>query len=516
MRVALYIRVSTDQQAESGYSLPEQERALRAHCERQGLTVVEILSDDGVSGAVLDRPAMRRALELTKSGAIEALVLVKLDRLGRKNRIIQELLHQVRAHGCRILFVEHTIEDTPSGRLMLNVLGGFAEFEWDLIRERTMSGRAEKARSGRYPGGFGPKGPPYGYRLITVAEASVLPQYHGRDGELEIVESEAELVRELFRRAAEGRSQHSLCQWANETGYRTRAGRPWASSSIRSILRCEVYTGTIYYGRRRSFEREYAGMRPREEWMPISLPVIVPAEQWHASQHQLDRHARRGDGTKPADPLSGLVFCATCKNERSGAPLGCRMWTMKAQGHRYGYYACNSDHIYSRPYCGTRAAAEKVREEALTAMRAALAPGVLGRMARAKAEAARQEALREEVTPQALRRELAACDAQEHEIADLLLKGISSHIVADRLARVKEKREETLRRLSEVEKRQAHLRDPEEAQLHADTIATRMREHLASDEPEREWRLVRALIRVYLHPGRKWSIDVETEPPEAW
>jgi len=124
--------------------------------------------------------------------------------------------------------------------LLVNVLGGVAEFEHELIRERTMAGRSRKARDrGVMPAGCRI----FGYRLITKAHATVLPEYHGRDGELEVVDAEAQLVLELFERCASGQSIRSLADWMNGTGAHPPVGRRFARSCLHHMLRNTAYVG---------------------------------------------------------------------------------------------------------------------------------------------------------------------------------------------------------------------------------------------------------------------------------
>src|SRR4051794_9404785 len=107
MRTAAYVRVSTNGQVENGYSLPEQRANLEHYCARHGHQLVEIVADEGLSGRLVERPGLSHILALAQARQIDAVVAVRLDRLGRENRIAQDTLHKIRGYGVRVEWVEH-------------------------------------------------------------------------------------------------------------------------------------------------------------------------------------------------------------------------------------------------------------------------------------------------------------------------------------------------------------------------------------------------------------------------
>lgn len=143
MKVVGYIRVSTDEQAESGYSLAAQERAIRAYCETYGLELLGIESDEGLSAKNLKRPGVHRALD---HGV--GLVVWRLDRLTRSLRDLSVLLEGPFSTRALHSVQERLDTTTATGRLVVNMLGSVAQWEREVISERTKAGMAEARRQG--------------------------------------------------------------------------------------------------------------------------------------------------------------------------------------------------------------------------------------------------------------------------------------------------------------------------------------------------------------------------------
>jgi site-specific DNA recombinase len=224
MRVALYARVSTEDQAEK-YGLAAQLHELRAKADTAALECV----DDGVSGAVLERPGLDRLREAARAGQIQRLLILDPDRLSR--RLVHQLLllDEFKRHGVAVEFLRGSTEDTAEGRLLLNVQGTIAEYEREKIRERTMRGKKEKARRGLIVAGP----VPYGYRVDPTAP-----------GRLIVHPEEASVVRMMFSwLAEEERSLRSIAVELRALGIRPARGGQWAKSSVARVLRSELYAG---------------------------------------------------------------------------------------------------------------------------------------------------------------------------------------------------------------------------------------------------------------------------------
>jgi site-specific DNA recombinase len=172
----IYGRVSTDEQAEKGYSLPEQERKGVALADQEGLGVLEVVTDD-FTGRRLDRPGLNRVSELADARAFHVLICVRTDRLARKNHLRRTYEEWLEKRGIEVRYVDQRFENTYSGRLQKGIQGEIDEADTERIRENTMRGRRGKAEK---TGAMPCRVATYGYRQITVAEATVLPEFAGR------------------------------------------------------------------------------------------------------------------------------------------------------------------------------------------------------------------------------------------------------------------------------------------------------------------------------------------------
>lgn len=144
-----YVRVSTSDQADSGLGLAAQQATIVAECERRGWQLVDVISDEAASGKSLDRPGLRRALERIASGHAEGLVAAKLDRISRSVIDFATLLEWFDEAGATIVAPDLAIDtSTPSGRLVANVMSSVAQWEREVIADRTRDGLAVLRRQG--------------------------------------------------------------------------------------------------------------------------------------------------------------------------------------------------------------------------------------------------------------------------------------------------------------------------------------------------------------------------------
>jgi len=171
-RAVAYCRVSTNEQV-LGTSLDTQRErcARRIEMEPEWEPVGEFV-DEGESGAKANRPELDRLVALCQAGAVDVVVVAKLDRLGRSMRHLSDLIGRLDDWKVQLVSVAESFDSgTPSGRLQRSMLGSFAEFEREQIIERTSAGLRATARAGNWPGGP----PPYGYRLDRTTAPNTPP-----------------------------------------------------------------------------------------------------------------------------------------------------------------------------------------------------------------------------------------------------------------------------------------------------------------------------------------------------
>ena len=300
-RVATYSRVSTEDQAKHGYSLPSQIEACRKYAAEHGWTVVAEISDDGVSGATLDRPGLDRIRDMAQAGEIEAVIVYDIDRLSRK--LVHQILieEELGKAGITIHYVLGDYGDTDEGRLMKQIRASIAEYERAKLTERMNRGKRSKARQGRvgYGGTIA-----YGYR-------------HDGNGHLVIEETEAQVVRLIFELyTTEDLSISEIARCLTASPYKTHTGnKKWRPCTVGCILRNETYAGTLYYNkfRKKSEYNSKRELRPKDEWIPIPVPPIVSRATFEAAQRRLAHNRKmKRRRTRHRYLLSGMLACAEC------------------------------------------------------------------------------------------------------------------------------------------------------------------------------------------------------------
>jgi site-specific DNA recombinase len=331
-QAALYARVSTAQQEEQGTIASQvttlKERIAQDNCH---LDPAHEFSDDGVSGAYLARSGLDRLRDQASEGEFEVLYMLSPDRLARRYAHQCVVLEELARWGVEVVFLNQpVIGDSPEDRLMVQILGVLAEYERELIRDRLRRGKLYKARQGQVL----TTKPAYGYRYIPLDQPG--------GGRWEINESEAVMVRNMFRWCAEEQlSLMAICRRLNgeEAGFepvKPRKAQRWLPNTANRILRREAYTGIMYYNRLRKDPSRTIGQpkqqgrglrkanchiaRSREEWIPINVPQIVAKTTWDQVQAQLDMNKKYASRNNKRNfyLLSGLLVCGECGRTLAG------------------------------------------------------------------------------------------------------------------------------------------------------------------------------------------------------
>ena len=299
-RVGIYCRVSTDEQAEQGYSLEDQETKARAMAVAKGWEVAgEPYIDDGYSGTLsaVHRPALKRLLQDIHAGSIDVVICTKMDRLARKLKLLLTTWDEIEECDCAVVVIKESIDtSTSTGRLIRNVLGSIAEFERDTILERTLAGkqikitqRKEVLRST----------PAYGYRYILRDKSLRAP------GRLVVDEVTAPVVRRIFeRQVASGMSTLKVAQLLTAEKIPTQKGRTtWGFSTIKQIVNNPTYYGQAPHGLHMVIGKGENGKQrrkrqPIEQGTYTDAPAIVSKDLWIAANEQL-RETKSNRGGMP-------------------------------------------------------------------------------------------------------------------------------------------------------------------------------------------------------------------------
>ncbi len=346
--VAIYVRVSTDEQAAHGYSLGDQQARgaswiTSQHTPGHPTVLAGAYADEGYSGATRHRPGLRRLLADAEAGRVNTIVFTKLDRLARRLTLLLELWDRFEEMGCAIVVLDESIDTaTPVGRLVRNVLGSIAEFERELIAGRMRHGRLAKARAGH----VWKAQCPYGYRYLPK-EAGIRAH-----GVLLIDEEEASAVRLIFDLAAGGMAQSAIAAELGRRGVRPRrGGAAWKQGTISDLLRNRTYMGDAIYNQRaavtpkrptkdveqRRREKSAQTYRPEEEWIHVPAPAIVDPAVWHAvAARRAGNVAAATRNAKRVYMLGhGLLRCGVCRPDPADGRRLSMVGHMRRAWYRY-------------------------------------------------------------------------------------------------------------------------------------------------------------------------------------
>lgn len=312
-KVAIYVRVSTDTQAEKGFSIDHQISQLTDWALSNQWEITKIYNDSGFSGAKLDRPAMKRMIDDCKAKKFNAVLVYKLDRLSRDLRNSLTLIEDIFKKNNVELLSKNEDNDlnTANGMLSFSMYQSFAQYERVMISQRMMSGKIERAKQGK----------PLATSFDTFG-------YHYANDTLHIVDIQAEVVKSIFSDYLSGDSVLTIANRLNDEGHIGKKAK-WSTSSVRFILDNKTYAGF----------NKFQGVYYKGNHDPL-----VSMEIYEKVQEQLFlRQKKAYDKTGNARPfqskymLSGLLRCAKCN-----AVLSLSLGAKRKDGSRYGYYRCSS------------------------------------------------------------------------------------------------------------------------------------------------------------------------------
>ncbi len=349
MRARGYIRVSTDEQAKNGDSIPSQKRILEAFAVVKGFDDFVIYVDDGYSGKNLNRPKIQQLLEECKTGEIDAVIVWKLDRLSRSLRDTLAIVEDIfTPNNVALISTTESIDSsTPSGRAMMSILATFAQFEREQDSDRVIMVNKQLAKDCRYLGGP----VPLGYKIVNKHYV--------------IDEETAPIVRKIFEMYLAHMGYTQILRYINdECGLRTITGRPYSKVSLNYILGNEKYVGTYIHNRLAAADvrgkRSSTKLKPESQIIrvPGGIPAIITQATWDAAC-RLREENRRFNGRysdRTQFLLSGLCRCGIC-----GSALLVDVAGKDRNGTQQRYYVC-------RNKCITAARKEKLEAAALDAL----------------------------------------------------------------------------------------------------------------------------------------------------
>jgi DNA invertase Pin-like site-specific DNA recombinase len=308
LRCAIYTRVSTDENLDQAYnSLHAQGDACSAYVQSQQaegwLLNPNRYDDGGFSGGTLERPALQRLVADIKAGRVDVIVVYKIDRLSRSLTDFAKLVEVMEAHGVTFVSVTQSFNTTTSmGRLTLNILLSFAQFEREVIGERIRDKFAASRKRGIWMGGSVPLGYDIANRKLVVNE------------------QEAETVRRIFDGFAKTGSATTLTKSLQAEQVATKRGRSINKSDIYKIIHNRTYVGEVAH-KGNVYPGEHLGIITRERWDEVHAILIesprAPGEQEPGTiagaSSRADLRGRRANAFTNVHPTAWPAISLLCK-----------------------------------------------------------------------------------------------------------------------------------------------------------------------------------------------------------
>ena len=421
-----YVRVSTVEQAEEGYSIQEQSEKIKSYCNAMGWELSGIYSDPGYSGATLDRPGINQVIKDVRGGCVKKVIVWKLDRLSRSQKDVLILLEDVfLENGCNFISLMESFDTaTPFGRCIVGILAAFAQMERENIKSRMMMGKQAGLKEGRYFSSRAPIG--YQFEMQPNGKLALV---------VDLYTSKA--VRDMFRIYASGKSESAVAGYIQEKyGLFPKLDRHSAVGRISRIMRNPVYMGKV-----RMKDQCYEGRHA----------PLVDAELWQAVNERLSQNLqafKRSYGGSDG-LLCGLLFCGDC-----GARMAIRSWKKKS-GEKVKKYMCysvsratpamiRSENCSNRKKHLTLAELDALVLEEIKKL--ALNPAALDPLIKESAEEAAPDL-------PVFQERMASVEKQITRLLNLYQSGVVElEEIQDRLSALKEERETVQKRLDEAEK----------------------------------------------------------------
>jgi len=282
MKVAIYVRVSTQEQAREGFSIPAQLESLRAFCKSQNWEVTEEYKEEGKSAKDLDRPKMRQMMRDIERRKIDLVLVHKLDRLTRSVSDLYQLLEYFEKYDVKFRSATEVYDTTTAmGRLFITLVAALAQWERENLAERVKFGIEQMIDEGKRPGGHSA----YGYKF-------------DKDFNCTVIEEESRWVKKIFEWYNDGFGYRKIADRLNELHVSPRIAMKWTSATIYGMLRNDLYTGIYRWGTKVIYDNHE--------------PIIDRTTFLQVQQSIKDRAkdlSRQGKF-----PLTGLLKCGHCND----------------------------------------------------------------------------------------------------------------------------------------------------------------------------------------------------------
>ncbi|PTH34751.1 recombinase RecB [Staphylococcus arlettae] len=325
-RIGAYIRVSTERQVE-GYSIDGQITQIEQFCQFNGYDLVDIYADRGISGKSMNRPALQRMLQDAKNGKLDCVIVYKINRLARNTSDLLTIVEELHRQNVEFFSLSERMEvKNSTGKLLLNILASFSEFERNTILENIYTGQHQRALEGYYQGNL-----PLGYNNIPDNKKDLMINQH-----------EANIVKYIFESYAKGHGYRKIANALNHKGYVTKKGNPFSISAVTYILSNPFYIGKIQFAKYKDWnDKRRKGLNDKPVIAEGKHSPIIGKDLWDKVQARKKQVSKKpqvhGKGT---NLLTGIIFCEKC-----GAAYAASNTTNTLKDgtkKRIRYYSCSN------------------------------------------------------------------------------------------------------------------------------------------------------------------------------
>lgn len=306
--IAIYVRVSTEEQADEGFSIQAQLQTLRTHAKLHQYIIHDEYVDEGISGkSIENRPELNRLLTDAKKGLFDEVIVWKVNRISRSMTDLLYISNKLESHSVAFKsFSEPFDTGNASGKFLMQMMGAVAELERNTIVDNVKLGMKQRAQQGKWNGGSA-----LGYKSVETGGNSNRKRKETR---LVIIENEAAIVRLIFDKYANGQGLRSIANELNHLGYQTKMGGTFSVTTIKGILSNPLYIGKIRFNKQQDWNKKRRkGTNPSPIIVDGEHEAIISQEVWDKVQ------ARYANANKhPARvyygsfPFTGVMRCPQC------------------------------------------------------------------------------------------------------------------------------------------------------------------------------------------------------------
>ncbi|MFF2017792.1 recombinase family protein [Paenibacillus sp. NPDC058177] len=445
-KVVIYARVSTEEQAENGYSIDAQLDILRNYCTATGAEVMDEYVDRGVSGkSMKGRYELQRLLKDAEESKFDEVIVWKFNRMARKNIDLLHIVELLEKNNISFRSYSENFEtSSPMGRFALQMMGAVGELERNTIIDNVKMGHRQRARMGLHNGKV-----PLGYTIVEGKGGS-----RETRTEVIIVEEEASIVRYIFEQYAAGHGLKTIANELNHRGRKTKSGKPFSTTAIRDLLDNPMFVGKIRYNQYENWaEKRRKGKSSETILVDGHHPPIVSQELWDKVQL-----LRKKKGTMPKKRfegeylLTGLIRCPEC----GAAMTASRTINRSKDGKKIirMYYSCGRFRSQGSAVCHANSVRKVEAEQAVTdrIRQAVVNPEILQRVVRSVNEkrSGRIKPLRDELT--AVQTRITSLEDKKRKYLELYeIDDIDRDMFSERLSILNQELDTGLTRKSKLE-----------------------------------------------------------------